>query len=103
MILGMQTTCRMKMTSILTENVDDIRDANNMQNEDDKYLDSVRKGVGEFYKKHVMSRMATTNLRSSIKIWEEKATLSKEKIGEGDTCKRKSWRTRSYRGGCVRS
>jgi len=74
-----------------SENVDDIRDANNMQNEDDKYLDSVRKGVGEFYKKHVMSRMATTNLRSSIKIWEEKATLAKEKVGgqgltEVDVC-----------------
>jgi len=64
-----------------SDNIDDIRDANNMQNEDEKYLDSVRKGVGEFYKKHVMSRMATTNLRSSIRLWEEKATIAKEKIG----------------------
>ena len=74
----LECTNRIKNKS---ENVDDIMDANEIRNEDEVYLDSVRKGVGEFYKKHVMSRMTVTNLRSSISLWEEKATLAMDKIG----------------------
>merc|ERR1719431_852261 len=64
--------------------VDLERDAKQLQKDDDEngvYLNSVRQGVGEFYKKHVTSQMAVNNLATSISSWEEKADLAREKVG----------------------
>jgi len=62
-----------------SENVDILKDAMAIQ-EEGSGIESVRKGVDEFYKKHVMSQMAVTNLKTSISKWHEKVTLAKEKF-----------------------
>jgi len=62
-----------------SENVDYLKDALAIQ-EEGNGIESVRKGVDEFYKKHVMSQMAVTNLKTSISKWHEKVTLAKDKF-----------------------
>ena len=66
------------------ESVDLVGDAKDLQKneekEDNEFLSSVRREVGQFYKRHVTSQMATTNMTVSIATWEEKA----DRHGEGE-------------------
>ena len=66
------------------ESVDLVGDAKDLQKneekEDNEFLSSVRREVGQFYNRHVTSQMATTNMTVSIATWEEKA----DRHGEGE-------------------
>merc|ERR1719483_671899 len=48
---------------------------------DNEFLSSVKREVGQFYKRHVTSQVAATNLSTSINTWEEKAEVLRERIG----------------------
>jgi len=67
------------------ESVDLVKDAKDLQKteeeKDNEFLSSVRREVGQFYKRHVTSQMATTNLTASIATWEEKADMARERLG----------------------
>lgn len=66
------------------ESVDLVRDAKVLQKEegekDNEFLSSVKREVGQFYKRHVTSQIASTNLATSIDTWQEKAKVLREKI-----------------------
>merc|ERR1719318_1619892 len=67
------------------ESVDLVKDAKDLQKteeeKDNEFLSSVRREVGQFYKRHVTSQMATTNLTASIATWEEKVDMARERLG----------------------
>ena len=67
------------------EFVDLVRDAKDLQKnkeeKDNEFLSSVMREVGQFYKRHVSSQMATTNMTASIATWEEKADMVRERLG----------------------
>ena len=67
------------------ESVDLVRDASVLQKQegekDNEFLSSVRREVAQFYKRHVTSQVAATNLATSIVTWEERADMMREKLG----------------------
>jgi len=84
------TNCLVEQTTDLThhvkkkfESVDFVKDAKDLQEDenDNEFLTSVRREVGQFYKRHVTSQVASTNLLASITTWEEKADMAREKVG----------------------
>ena len=57
-----------------------MRDAKDLQEDDNdnEFLTSVRKEVGQFYKRHVPCKVVTTNLLASITTWEDKADMKRQ-------------------------